>query len=89
LRTQILKQVILGGSSLHGAFERLYPHIARWVQAYGWIEIGYDDYSRSFVRALDIGGMIWEGPEQYPMLDEALQALEHALAEWKRAQGFE
>jgi hypothetical protein len=43
-----------------GAFERLYPHIARWVQAHGWIELGYDDYSRSFVRALEIRGMVWE-----------------------------
>jgi hypothetical protein len=43
-----------------GAFERLYPHIARRVQAHGWIELGYDDYSRSFVRALEIRGMVWE-----------------------------
>jgi hypothetical protein len=32
--------------------------------------------------------MIWEGLEQYPTLDEALQALEQALAEWMQAQGF-
>jgi hypothetical protein len=70
-------------------FERLYPYIARWVRAHGWIELGSDDYSPSFVRALDIGGMIWEGLDHYPTLDEALQALERALAEWMRAQGFE
>ncbi len=46
-------------------------------------------FHRSFVRALDIGGMIWEGLEHYPTLDEALQALESALTEWMRAQGFE
>jgi hypothetical protein len=74
---------------MNGTFERLYPHIAQWVQAYGYIELGYDDYSRSFVRALDIGGMIWEGQERYPMLDEALQALERALGEWMGAQGIE
>jgi hypothetical protein len=51
-----------------GAFEPLYPHLARWVQTHGYIEIGYDDYCRSFVRALDIGGMIWEGLEHYPTL---------------------
>jgi hypothetical protein len=28
--------------------------------------MGYDDYSRSFVQALDIGGMMWEGQEHYP-----------------------
>ena len=73
---------------MNGTFERLYPHIARWVRAHGWIELGYDDYSHSFVRALDIGGMVWEGQERYPTLDEALQALERALAAWMRAQGL-
>jgi hypothetical protein len=73
---------------MSGAFEHLYPYIAQWVQAHGWIELGYDDYSRSFIRALDIGGMIWEGLEHYSTLDEALQALERTLAEWMRAQGF-
>jgi hypothetical protein len=89
LGRMISKQVILGGALVNGTFERLYPHITRWVQAYGYIEIGYDGYSRSFVRALDIGAMIWEGLEHYPTLDEALQALERALAEWMQAQGFE
>jgi hypothetical protein len=74
---------------VNAMFEHLYPHITRWVQAHGWIELGYDGYSRSFVRALEIGRMIWEGLEHYPTLDEALQALECALAEWMQAQGVE
>jgi hypothetical protein len=74
---------------MNATFERLYPSIARWVQTYGYIEMGHDEYSRSFVRALDIGGMIWEGQEQYPSVDEALRALERALAGWMRDQGFE
>jgi hypothetical protein len=69
--------------------ECLVPHVARWVQAHGYIEMGYDDDSHSFVRALDIGGMIWEGLVHDPTLDEALQPLEHALAEWMRSHGFE
>jgi hypothetical protein len=40
-------------------FEQTYPHIAEWVQDHGWIEIGQDEHSPSFVRALDIGG--WSG----------------------------
>jgi len=56
---------------------------------YGYIEMGYGDDSLSFVRALDIDGMIWEGQEHYPTPDEALQALEHSLAAWMQAQGFE
>ena len=45
-----------------------------------------DDFSRSFVRALNIGGMVWEGQEQsaYATIDEMLRALEAALAEWLR-----
>jgi hypothetical protein len=74
---------------MNGTFEHLYPHIARGVQAHGHIERGYDDYSRSCVRTLDSGGMIWEGLVYYPTLGEALQALESALAEWMQAQGFE
>ena len=54
-------------------------------QAQGWIEVGYDEASRSFVRALDIGGMVWEGAPSYPSLDEALRALDIALGEWLQA----
>lgn len=51
------------------SFERLYQRITLWVktqwsEAQSWIEIGEDEYSRSFVRALDDGGMVWEGREQ-------------------------
>jgi hypothetical protein len=71
-----------------GSFEQTYPHVARWVRAYGWIEIGEDDYSRSFVRALDIGGLVWEGQEQseYATIDDMLRALEEGLADWMREQ---
>jgi hypothetical protein len=42
-----------------------------------------DECSRSLVRALDGGGMVWEGKEEYTTLDEALQAMEDALSEWR------
>jgi hypothetical protein len=45
-------------------------------------EIGQDEHSDSFVRALDVGGLIWEGESSYGALDEALQALEAGLATW-------
>ena len=66
--------------------EHAYPHIARWVTTHGWIEIGSDGYSRSFVRALDEGGMVWEGAETYPGLDAALGALDSALQQWLHEQ---
>ncbi len=68
--------------------EAAYPTIARWVQEYGWIEIGQDDMSPSFVRALDEGGMVWEGQEHYPTLDAAMQDLEAGLMAWMREQGL-
>ena len=69
-----------------GAFEQAYPHVARWVKDYGWIEIGQDGMSPSFVRALDEGGLIWEGDDSGEDLDGVLRALDSALAEWIREQ---
>jgi hypothetical protein len=37
-------------------FEERYPNIAAWVQD-GWIEIGHDSNSGSFIRVLDEGGL--------------------------------
>ena len=61
------------------AFEEAYPSIALWVQSYGWIEIGRDENSSSFLRALDEGGMVWEGSDDYQSLDDALLDLEIGL----------
>jgi hypothetical protein len=66
--------------------EQAYPRVARWVQGYGWIELGHDDMGRSFVRALDDGGLVWEGAASYACIDDALQALDAALATWLRDQ---
>jgi hypothetical protein len=55
------------------------PNIAAWTESYGWIEIGQDDDSQSFVRALDMGGMVWEGKPKYKTVDVALDDLEAAL----------
>jgi hypothetical protein len=63
-------------------FEESYPNIANWVKSQGWIELGRDHYRPSLVRALDEGGMVWEGSADYGTLDEAFGALEMALAEW-------
>ena len=49
------------------------------ARAEGVIEIRQDDFSRSFVRALDIGGMVWEGKSKYKTVDAALADLEAVL----------
>ncbi len=69
-----------------GAFEQASPHVARWVKDYGWIEIGHDGMSPSFVRALDEGGLMWEGDEAAEDVDGVLRALDSVLAEWLREQ---
>lgn len=65
-----------------GSFQNDYPNITHWVKKQGWIELGQNDYSKSFVRALDDGGMVWEGKTKYRTLEEAFQALDTGLAEW-------
>ena len=64
--------------------DEAFPHLTAWVTTHGWIEIGYDDSHRSFIRALDSGGMVWEGRMVYTTLDSALQALDDALAAWMK-----
>ncbi len=71
------------------SIEQTYPHVAYWVTTQGWIEVGYDEASRSFVRALDIGGMVWEGAPSYPSLEDALRALDLALGAWLQAAGMQ
>ena len=65
-----------------GSVDKLFPHLAKWVTTYGWIEIGYDEYHRSFIRALDGRGLVWEGGMVYATLESALQALDEALSVW-------
>ena len=60
-------------------FSSIYLNIAAWTESYGWIEIGQDDDSQSFVRALDIDGMVWEGKSKYKSVDASFDDLEAAL----------
>lgn len=34
------------------------PHLCRWVAEFGKLQIGYCHETRSFIRALDEGGMV-------------------------------
>jgi hypothetical protein len=71
------------GPLLKLMFEEKYPNIAEWIESCGWIELGQTDYSRSMVRLLNEGGMIWEGDKQYKSLDELLDDLEEKIAQKK------
>ncbi len=60
----------------------LLPPPAAWVKD-GWIEIGYDYNTQSFIRVLDEGGMIWSGRARYTSVDEALAEANGAIETWR------
>ena len=41
--------------------EEKHPHIVEWVQSYGWIEIGWDENTRSFLKAIECDQNPWGG----------------------------
>ena len=53
-----------------------------WVTSVGWIEIGDDGSSPTWIRALDQGGLVWASDDRYTSVDEAFDALETALRAW-------
>jgi hypothetical protein len=68
-------------------FATVYPNIANWVLGGGWIEVGHTEYARSFVRALDESGMVFESDSSYATLDAALEALDMGIKAWLEGNG--
>ncbi len=64
-------------------FSTQYPHVDEWVQGDGWIEIGYDYNTQSFIQVLDEGGMVWSGRARYTSVDEALAEANGAIETWR------
>lgn len=67
------------------SIEAQYPNVAKWVNGYGWIEIGIHDWEGFQARALDEGGLIYEDTECDSFAD-AMQALETGLGAWFKQQ---
>lgn len=65
-----------------------YPIVTAWIKSGGWVEIGTDHNVRSFIRALDEGGMVWEGAPQYPTMASAFKALDAGIALFVEAQNI-
>ena len=61
-----------------------YPHLGQWVAEFGTVEIGYCDQTRSFIRVLDEGGIVWKGRRSYSTLDAALADADAGVARWMR-----
>ena len=53
-------------------FSKKYPNLNWWINNHGWIELGSDEYSSSWIRILDEGGMYWEDDDS-ESLDESLE----------------
>jgi len=62
------------------------PHLCRWVAEFGTLEIGYCHETRSFIRALDEGGMVWKGRRNYRTLDAAMADAEVGVARWMKEE---
>jgi hypothetical protein len=66
--------------------EKLFPAIARYVQGYGYIEIGDQEMFGFIARAIGYGGVDFED-DKPDTLAEALAALEKGLRKWFEEQG--
>lgn len=70
------------------AFDDQYPNISWWCQGRGWIEVGPDEYRSSLIRVLDIGGMLWEGDDEYESVGEALTEADEFIGRWRVENGY-
>ncbi len=72
------------------SIESSFPNTVCFVDEYGWIEFGRDDDSplTSFIRALNMGGMVWEGEDNYETLDDAFADLERGISAWMEEEGL-
>ena len=60
----------------------LYPRLWRWAAEFGTVEIGHCGQTRSFIRVLDEGGIVWKGRRSYTALADAEAGVSH----WMKGQ---
>jgi hypothetical protein len=75
-------------SAKQAKVEAMFPTIARYVQGYGYVEIGDQESFGFVVRAVGYGGLDFED-DRPETLAEAMAALEAGLARWFQEQGVE
>ena len=63
-----------------------YPQLWRWIAKFGTVEIGYCGQTRSFIRVLDEGGIVWKGRRSYMTLHAALADADAGAAGWMKDQ---
>ena len=59
-----------------------YPHVARWCNQHGWIEVGFEWQDELFARAIHEGGLAWGGEGPYSTIDDALRALDDGIRDY-------
>ncbi len=69
-------------------FDEQYPNVAWWCQGQGWIELGRDEVSTSMIRVLDIGGLLWEGDDEYDSVGEAMTEVDNFIEQWRIENGY-
>ncbi len=68
--------------------ETTFPAVAMWIKSHGHIEIGDQEGFGIVVRAMDYGGLVFEG-DKPRKLAEAMAALEIGLTKWFEKQRIE
>ena len=68
------------GNNVKTSVSTLYPHLWRWVAEFGTVEIGHCAQTRSFIRVLDEGGVVWKGRSSYRTPDAALADAEKGVS---------
>lgn len=63
-------------------YSEQYPNNSRWLSELGTIEIGYYPHTRSFIRVINEGGMIWCGKAKYKTLEAALADCDKYIGQW-------
>ena len=63
-----------------------YPHLERRIAQFGTVEIGHCVRTRSLIRVLDEGGIVWKGGRTCQTLEAALAEAEAGVSRWMRDQ---
>ena len=63
-----------------------FPRLGQWVAEFGTVEVGHCHQTRSFIRVLDEGGIVWKGRRSYRTLDAALADAEAGVSRWMKDQ---
>lgn len=65
---------------MKNSFEKIYPYLHLFINYQGWLELGPDEHSNSWVRVLDEDGMRLECDQD--TLGESLDEAEFWAKEW-------